>query len=116
MGNAIHEKLQAIAKRLIGKNGATMQLYKETTTGPSYDPVVTPITQDVIAVRSKYPASEVGDGSFIKSTDIKLLLSSEHDPRQYSKIIDGGNQYQIVDAQVIEPGETTILYKIQVRL
>jgi hypothetical protein len=116
MPNRDHLELQADAKELIAENGATMQLYKETTTGPSYDPVSTAVTQGVVAVRSKFSAFEVGDGSRIKSTDIKLLLDSDHDPRGYSKVIDGSNEYQIIDVVIVQPGDVVMLYKIQARL
>jgi hypothetical protein len=114
--NPLHTKLAAVAERLINENGATMTLVNETTTGPDYDPVVTEITQDVIAVRTKFSANEVGDGSRIKSTDVKLLMSSAVDPKLYQKVNDGVDEMQIVNADVIKPGELVIIYKVQARL
>ena len=114
--NPTHVKLEATAKRLIAENGTAMQLWREVTTGPDYDPVITIETSGITAVRASFTAYEVGDGSRIKSTDLKLLMSSDVDPRQYQKVIDGTDELQIIDAQTIVPGDTTILYKVQVRL
>lgn len=111
-----HTKLAATAKRLIDKNGAPMQMWREETTGPDYDPVIVTDTAPIIAVRSRFTVAEVGDGSRIKSTDIKLLLSSGEDPRQYEKIIDGADELQIIDTTPIAPGELNIMYKVQARL
>lgn len=116
MVNPTHVKLEATAKRLIAENGSAMQLWREVTTGPDYDPAVAIETADITAVRSKFAAYEVGDGSRIKSTDLKLLISSDVDPRQYQKVIGGADELQIIDAQTIAPGDTTVIYKLQARL
>jgi hypothetical protein len=112
MPNPSHTRLASTAERLIKKHGATMTLINETTTGPAYDPVVTEVTQSVIAVRLSFSDFEVGDGSRIKSTDIKLLMSSAVDPNLYQKV-DG---MQIINAEVIKPGDVTIMYNVQARL
>jgi hypothetical protein len=115
--NPTHTKLAATATRLISENGAPMQLWREVTTGPDYDPIVTTETADITAVRTRFSAFEVGDGSRIKSTDLKLLIDSSVDPRDnYQKIIDGSNELQIIDTLEVIPGEVSIIYKVQARL
>ena len=116
MVNPTHTKLAATATRLISENGAPMQLWREVTTGPDYDPIVTPETADITAVRTKFSAFEVGDGSRIKSTDLKLLIDSSVNPKDYEKIIDGAKEMQIIDVPEVIPGEVSIIYKVQARL
>lgn len=116
MTNPVHVKLADTAKRLIAKNGATVVLVKEDTTGPDYDPVVTRTTQSLIAVRTSFSAMEVGDGSRIKSTDIKYLMDSETNPLDFEKIEDGNKELQIIDAVAVHPGDISIIYKVQARL
>ena len=119
--NPDHVELAEVATELIGENGAPMQLWREVVTGGTdYDPnsgTVTIETTDIIAVRTKFSAFEVGDGSRIKSTDLKLLIDSSVDPRDnYQKIIDGSKELQIVDTLEVIPGEVSIIYKVQARL
>ena len=114
--NPIHVELQGVAQELIAENGVTMQLVSSTTTGPAFNPVVVDTLTDIVAVRSNYNVNEVGDGSRIKSTDIKLLIASQVAPATGQKIIDGLKEMQIIDVSIIEPGEVVILYKVQVRL
>lgn len=114
--NPTHTKLAATATRLINLNGSAMKLWREVTTGPDFDPVITPEDEDITAVRSKFSSFEVGDGSRIKSTDIKLLMDSSVNPKEYQKVIDGVNELQIIDSVVIAPGDVTIIYKVQARL
>lgn len=114
--NPDHIELAETAKELIDENGAPMQLFKETTTGPSYDPVTTPVTEDVTGVRSKFSAKEIGDGSRIKSTDIKILIDAAIDPTGFEKIIDGTRSMQIIEIMPIEPGEVKIMNTLQCRL
>ena len=114
--NLDHIELAAVATELINENGAPMRVWREVATGPDYDPSVTIETVGIIAVRSKFSTNEVGDGSRIKSTDLKLLIDSSVDPREYQKIIDGSNELQIIDVPEVIPGEVSILYKVQARL
>lgn len=115
--NPTHTKLAATATRLINENGSAMKLWREDETGgTSFEPIVTPEDVDITAVRSKFSSFEVGDGSRIKSTDIKLLMDSSVNPKEYQKVIDGVNELQIIDSVVIAPGDVTIIYKVQARL
>lgn len=100
---------------LIEETGAPMQLTRETSTGPAYDPAAGTITaesESVIGVKGNFSQFEKGDGSRIKSTDIKILTTAAFDPRLYQKIGD----YQIVDVKTVMPGTIVMLYIIQARL
>lgn len=118
--NPDHVELAEVAKELISENGAPMQLWREVVTGGTdYDPnsgTVSIETADITAVRTKFSAFEVGDGSRIKSTDLKLLIDSTVNPKEYQKIIDGTKELQIIDVPEVIPGEVSIIYKVQARL
>ena len=100
---------------LIEETGEAMQMTRTTSTGPAYDPAAGTVTgeaETVIAVRGNFNQFEIGDGSRIKSTDLKLLTTAAFDPRLYQKIGD----YQIVSVKPVQPGTIVMLYIIQARL
>lgn len=114
MANATHVRLAATAQRLIAANGRAMQLRSFVESGPEYNPVRTPVDQDITAVQTRLDNREV-DGQNIMSTDRMYLLDSQHDPNSFEKLVDGSVEYDIVNAQEIAPGDTSIIYRVQAR-
>lgn len=67
----------------------------------------------VKAVITGYRINEI-DGELVKRTDKKVLFDSSADIRKGDIIIDGDN-YTVIDIEVINPGEKIILFKAQAR-
>lgn len=58
------------------------------------------------------------DGELIKKTDKRVLIAGtalEDAPENNSKIVDGSVEYQVIKTETIQPGDTVVLYMIQVR-
>jgi hypothetical protein len=74
-------------------------------------------TQIVKMVITKFKSSEV-DGTMILKSDKRGLLATDGlttAPLIGDLITDGGVTYTIVDFDTIQPGDTVILYKLQLR-
>jgi len=113
--------IKGTAEKLISRFGKTVSVRRSTapTGGSNWDPGA-PTTKDYSAkgVVLDYSSHE-RDGTFIKATDKKLLLSTEGltiTPGLDDAIVAGGLVYQIVPPlKPLEPGDTTILWEIQIR-
>tara|TARA_B100000686_G_C16738759_1_gene945274 strand:+ start:787 stop:1137 length:351 start_codon:yes stop_codon:yes gene_type:complete len=81
------------------------QPYSGTETETSVKAVVTAYSERLI------------DGSVIQTGDKQALIAARgiSEPTTSDKIIDGGDTYSIVNVSTVKPGNTAILYKIQVR-
>ena len=103
------------ATRLISTYGRTMTLRTTTETGDPWDPTQTSSDTDIIGVAVDYRSSEI-DGDMVQTTDKRFLLTSTVTPTLQDKIVDNSTEYSIVNIREIKPGDTVVLYDVQVRI
>lgn len=82
---------------------------------------LTPAVETTVAVKvlfKNYSRKEV-DGTLIKTGDKLALLANEtaltRAPKNGDKFTDGSETYTIKDVREIQPGDTVLLYEMQVR-
>ena len=115
-----YARAQATAERLLASFGARGAIRRQTPgSGPSYDPGPPVLTDHPATVAvTAYTAREI-DGTRIRATDKKALVSSAglpFEPTTSDKLLDASGQaYTIVNVEVLRPAETTVLYTLQVR-
>ncbi|PSL23473.1 hypothetical protein [Dyadobacter jiangsuensis] len=71
----------------------------------------------VIALFTKFEQNEI-DGTIILRDDKKVLIaaSSLASPPQHNDIlVDGDYEYKVLPLDIIRPGDTPLIYKLQVR-
>ena len=70
---------------------------------------------EISAVFTDYNELDI-DGTLIKRGDKELLIPAfDFSPDTDDLIIDGAEQYKIVNIKTISPGAAILLYKLQVR-
>jgi hypothetical protein len=88
-----------------------------------YDPATdtftpgTDVTETVKAVFTQFSVKDV-DGELIKRTDKRVLIAAsdlDAEPDTQTKIVDGSTEYSVINTETIKPGDTAILYMVQVR-
>lgn len=115
-----YDRAQGTAERLLVNFGARGAIRRQTPgSGPSYDPGPPVLTDHPATVAvTAYTAREI-DGTRIRATDKKALVSSAglpFEPTTSDKLLDASGQaYTIVNVEVLRPAETTVLYTLQVR-
>ena len=56
------------------------------------------------------------DGDIVRRSDKVVIVSaSDVTPTKQDKIVDGSDVYQIINIDEIKPGDTALIYKLQVR-
>ena len=113
--NKTHARLAATAVKLIAKNGRSVTLRKFTETGPSYNPVQSAVDVSVVAVNTTFSAQDLSN-TLIEGSDTAFLLDAAVDPNEYTKLIDGTKEYDIITTLNVQPGDTPIIYKIAARV
>ena len=108
-----YSKLATTATRLINRFGKRLQKRTVTNTGSDWNPTQTVIVTPIDGVICAYGIHEI-DGTLIKFTDKKLLTTSLISLRD--KVVDGTLVYTVFSIDVVEPADTTLLYKVQLRL
>lgn len=125
-----YTRFRALADRLINENGRSLTLLRKDQGNP-VDPAkpwrssteADEIEFSVVGVFIEFEKDEV-DGTIVKRGDKRLLIAAKDIDDQspantnvedYDEITDGTVVYRIINAQVIEPGDTRILYDLQVR-
>ena len=103
----------------IKKKGRLVTLSKTTANQNRQTGVTAPSTvqQDVYAVFTNYSASQI-DGSTVQMGDKRLLIASSILDNPITtdwRILDGIETWNIVGIEEVQPGDTSILYKVQVR-
>ena len=110
--------LAKTAQKLIADKGRTVTL-RQVTGGSAYNPLtdtMTNATTDtaVKAVFTSFKQDEI-DGTLIMRGDKKVLLAAGIEPKGNDVIVDGATQYRVIEIMTVQPGDTTILYTLQVR-
>lgn len=116
-----YSRLANTALRLIAKYGRSVTL--RSVTAGTYDPATRTksgaSTSDatVSMAFNNYTQNQI-DGEVIRRDDLEGLLAASGlttAPENGDIVIDGSNQYKIVNVDVIQPGDTVIVYKLQLR-
>lgn len=105
------------AKRLIENFGKPVTVRRMTNTGTAWAPTQTPADTSFTGVMTNYMAKEI-DGTLIKMTDKKLLLAAygaATTPVVSDRVIVNGEEYAIIDIKTLEPGDTALIWTVQVR-
>ena len=110
----VHTRFAETAARLIDRHGRSMQLLTDSQSGDPWDPVLTQSAQDIVGVQTQYEAHEI-DGELIRREDKRFLLDATVTPDTAMRLRDDGVDYSIINIDKIQPGTTSIIYKLQVR-
>ena len=113
---------QNTALKQINDKGRTVTLRQaggDEVYDPSTDTFVagTDIDTPVKALFTQFATKDI-DGELIKRTDKRLLIPAnalDAAPETADKIIDGAVEYQVINTDTLAPGDTPILYMVQVR-
>jgi len=76
-----------------------------------------PVDVNTKAVFTKFSQKDI-DGEIIKRTDQRVLIAAASlatAPDTEDKILDGLAQYSVIHTEIVKPGDTEILYMVQVR-
>lgn len=105
----------ATATRLIDKFGRSASLVTMTTAASGYDPGEP--TESATAVRIVeigYKQSE-RDGTLIEANDRRVMMDASTTPTSQDRIVDGSDEFVVVNVEAIKPGPTPIAYMLQLR-
>jgi hypothetical protein len=118
-------KLAATAERLIEENGRSVTLAKqdETPSNPA-EPwrgsTTNTDTSVVIAVVVPVNAKDV-DGELIRVGDMQAFVAATSDNvdgedlEEYDQLLDGTDEWNILDVQLIQPATQRLLYVMKLR-
>jgi len=112
--------LEETALRQIENFGRPV-MYRSITTG-SFNTRTGSITGDAVsettikAVLLAFRDSQI-DVEFIRRCDKQALVAgaSFATPPKTNDIIDDGSDYKVVNVETVQPGDTVLIYKLQVR-
>ncbi|MBX0289720.1 hypothetical protein K3G63_04685 [Hymenobacter sp. HSC-4F20] len=111
-----YDRFTQLALNQIAEKGRDITLLNKQL--GAYDPLTntmtdaTDTTRTVRAVFTSYKAKDI-DGTVIKQGDKRCLIADAVDGKEI--IVDGADQYAIVNVEAVQPGDTLILSKVQVR-
>ena len=111
MLDGFNEGIQSLVDRM----GREVTLRSYSSTGPKYDPVLTPTDQTITAAVFDYGADEV-DGSIIQSNDKEFIIASTSVVTKQMKLIDRAKEYNIENLEEVEPGNEVLMYIAQGRI
>ncbi|WP_138476167.1 hypothetical protein [Dyadobacter bucti] len=110
-----------MAKEQINEFGRTVILRRnnEGQYDPSDDSFTgsTSAEESIKALFTDFTEKEI-DGTIILRGDKKVLIASAEllaPPQHNDTIVDGNDEYKIIPMSTIQPGDTPIIYKLQVR-
>ncbi len=89
---------------------------------PEYNPTLDEVqgsietSHDISGVFLAYAITSI-DGTLVKNGDKRLLIAGDQvfEPKANDKIIDGENIYNVISVRIVAPGNTTMLYELQIR-
>ncbi|MCF0055517.1 hypothetical protein [Dyadobacter sp. CY356] len=118
---SFYSEMADMAKEAIAENGRPVILRRNTE--GSYNPATDTFTgtgnvdENPSALFTEYKQAEI-DGTVIIRGDKKVLLADAAltAPPEYNDIIvDGSDEYKVINIFTVKPGDTSIIYKLQVR-
>jgi hypothetical protein len=104
--------IAATAKRLIDKFGRTTTRKVITNTGTEWNPTQTETASNLVGAFVNFSKNEI-DGTLILATDKKLLTYDE--VLMTDVITDDSIDYVVKNVDTVNPGDTKIIYKVQLR-
>lgn len=110
MLNGFNGNIQSLVDRL----GRSMTLRTVTNSGTSFDPIQTNSDQSITAAVFDFEANET-DGSIIQAGDKEFVFSSTVTVTKADKIIDGGDEFEIISLEQVGPGGELLMYIAQGR-
>jgi hypothetical protein len=110
-----YSSLYATAVRLVIRYGRTMykRVYTDTGFSTAYEPKTHYEDVAFVGVSTNFTKSEI-DGTLILSTDKKILTYQAITTED--RIVDDGIEYSVVSTICVNPGDTKLIYKVQVRV
>ena len=112
--DTLYLELAERARELIDKYGRELQVKSFVRSGADYNPVKTPTLNTVVGVVVPFRAREV-DGELVRRHDKRIFVDCDQLIENDMRIVDKGVEYSIVEAELVEPGNISLLYKLQVR-
>lgn len=103
----------------ISEVGKIATLHAFTTSGPDHNPTITDVAPapTLTVLGSDYKDAEV-DGTLIQTGDRKLIVAAmdvTYAPSvEYEMTVDGV-RYAIIDVRPLMPGDTVLMWKVQLR-
>lgn len=120
-----YANLATVAKRLIDENGRDVTLRKidrghANPAEPWRAPDITNIDVGPIkGVLVPFNANDI-DETLVRAEDKKALISANDGGvnliEEFDVLLDGSEEWKIVNVKVINPGDTRVIYILQVRL
>lgn len=116
-----YEEMAQLTREQIDEYGRLAIIRR--TTGNTYDPSTDTNSDGAVTEASvkmlftDYREREI-DGTIIIRGDKKVLIADaavNTPPKHNDIIIDGLNEYKVIDLDTIQPGDTPLIYKLQVR-
>lgn len=127
-----YAKFRSLAERLIEENGRTLLLVRRDQGNPA-DPAkpwrdsteAATITVTVLGIVIDFEKEDF-DGSLVRRGDKRILIADKSvidegggagnlQIEDYDHILDGTTRWKILSVNLIEPGDTRIMYDLQVR-
>lgn len=106
--------LAATATRLIDQFGRSATLVSMTP-GTGYDPgEPTESNAAVRIVAWDYRQSE-RDGTLIQMNDRRVMMDATATPVSQDRLVDGSDEFVVVNVEAIKPGPTALAYIVQLR-
>jgi hypothetical protein len=106
--------LKGTSKSLVERFGRTVTLRARSFSGAANNPDVLDVDTETTAVITDYNARDV-DGTLIKVTDKMAIMHSDVTPDIDYQVVDGGIVYSVINCNDIKPGDTSLIYKLQLR-
>lgn len=111
-----YSKPEATAQRLIARFGRAGAIRRTADSGDAWNPTQSATDYDCTLVVTDYSLYERASG-LIGATDRKVLVSTDGvsiSPTSADKLVIGSNVYEIKRVDPLEPGDTVVLWTMQV--
>lgn len=116
-----YSEVAGTAQEMIAEFGRSVTLRRnsEGTYNPATDAISGATTTDVAvqAVFTEFKQKDI-DGTLIQQGDKQVLVAAAaltSPPENNDILVDGSDQYRIIELMAIQPGDTALIYKVQVR-
>lgn len=112
---SFYARLNATARRLIRQYGKDATLVRLVESGPAHDPTVTETEYTVRMVETGYSLTNRNE-TLVQVGDKLGIISTEGEAPQFDdKLEIGGERYNIVDLQPLNPGGTVLIHEFTAR-
>lgn len=110
-----YQRMESTAKRLIAEYGKAATLVRFSESGPPHDPVITETSYPVTFVETGYSLTNRNETLIQVGDKLGLISTAGEAPDFADKIEIGGDRYNLVDLQPLNPGGTVLLYEFVAR-